>query len=245
MLTGKDLAAFVLSKIGTPYVYGAKGYNGPFTVKLLTWLIANYKSIFTTSYIAKAKKFIGRVCCDCSGLISWYTLCVLGSAQLFQKAYTRLPIANIKDFAIGTVLWKSGHVGVYVGMENGVPMCVEAKGINYGTIKSKVSDTKWQYGLTFSWISYVYDVSVAGTWKGTNPYREPAELLEYVSAKRNVINEDVKWLQWELVEAGYKLDIDGKFGTNTKKALGAYQQSCKIKKDYVCGVVTRGYLLAA
>lgn len=245
MFTGKGLAEFAISKLGTPYVYGAKGYNGPFTLALLNWLIENYKSIFTTSYIAKAKKLIGQICCDCSGLISWYTLYVLGSAQLYQKAYTRLPIASIKDFAIGTVLYKQGHVGVYIGMENGVPMCVEAKGILFGTIKSKVSDTKWQYGLTFSWISYTYEVKVAGTWKGYNPYKEPSALLVYIYSKRNVISEDVKWMQWELVEAGYNILIDGKFGTNTKKALGEFQQSCKIKKDYKCGDITRSYMKAA
>ena len=93
-----------------------------------------YKAVFTYSYQTKIrqKKLIGKVCCDCSGLISWYTNHVLGSSQLYAQAYTRLPIAKIKDFAVGTVLWKQGHVGVYIGIENGVPMCVEEKAIDYG-----------------------------------------------------------------------------------------------------------------
>lgn len=52
-------------------------------------------------------------------------------------------------------------------------MCVEAKGINYGTVKTRVSATKWQYGLTFSDVDYTYQNHVPGTWKGENPYQEP------------------------------------------------------------------------
>ena len=241
-MTGEALADFAVSKLGTPYVYGTKGADGPFTKARLNQLTTAYKEVFSLSYRAKAKKFIGKVCCDCSGLISWFTGKVLGSAQLYQKAYVRMPIARIEDFAIGTILWKKGHVGVYIGIQGAVPMCVEAKGIDYGCIKSKVSDTKWINGLTFPWLTYKYQNKIAGTWKGKNPYEEPMATIKYIKTKTNVVRQEVIWLQWELIEAGYDITMDGKFGKKTLAALKAFQQTCDINVDGICGNITKKYL---
>lgn len=249
-LTGKGLAAFAISKLGTPYVYGAKGADGKFTQTKLNWLAKSYPNVFTKSYIAKAKKLVGKVCCDCSGLISWYTKKVYGSSQLYSNANKRIPISRIKNMPIGTVLWKQGHVGVYIGEENGVPMCIEEKGINYGCVKTKVSSTKWKYGLLFSWMTYNdVETSITGTSKAANPYTVPTRTLKY-----GMVGNDVKWLQYELIEAGYTkvkvglvtktLTIDGEFGNITKVALGLFQQSAKLEKDYKCGPLTRKALIA-
>jgi len=248
-LTGGKLAQFVITKLGTPYVYGAKGAHGKFTQVRLNWLSKNYPGTFTKSYIAKAKKFIGKICCDCSGLISWYTGKEYGSSQLYSKASKRIPISQIKNIPIGTVLWKQGHVGVYIGEVNGVPMCVEAKGINYGCVKTKVSATKWKYGLLFPWITYgEVSSSVPSTSKAANPYAVPTRTLKY-----GMVGNDVKWLQYELIEAGYTkvkvglvtktLTIDGDFGKITKTALGLFQQSAKLEKDFKCGKLTRAALI--
>jgi hypothetical protein len=227
-LSGKELAVFALGKIGTPYVYGAKGADGKFTEARLNWLSKNYPSMFTTAYIAKAKKFIGKVCCDCSGLISWYTGKLLGSAQLYSAASKRGLIKDISSAPIGAVLWKSGHVGVYIG--NG--LCVEEKGIDYGCVKSYVSKTKFTHYLLFDWMDY--DSVIDVDYKELNPYKEPSKVVE-LGCK----GDDVKWVQWELVEAGYKISIDGDFGKKTKEALGKFQASCKITVDYKCGSITR------
>lgn len=247
--TGQELAAFGQSKKGTPYVYGAKGANGPLTQEQVKDLTTAYPNIFTSAYRSKISKkaLIGKVCCDCSGLISWYTGKVLGSAQLYSQAYTRLPIANIKDFAIGTVLWKEGHVGIYIGMINGVPYDVQEKGIDYGCIIQPCAKTKWQYGLTFSWMTYSYTVNLSSkaSWKETNPYAEPTTTVKYIATDVNTVKESVKWVQWELVESGYNIKIDGKFGNKTQAALEKFQASCKIEVDGKCGPDTRTHLKAA
>lgn len=259
MKTGKGMTEYAISKLGTPYFYGAKIRDGALTESKMQTMHNMYPAIVTLAYIvlARLKGQVGKVNTDCSGLIAGYRQINKGSSQLYQTAYTRLPIANIKDFAPGVVLWKSGHVGVYIGVENGVPMCVEAKGINYGTVKTKVSATKWQYGLTFADIDYTYDVKVEGTWKGTNPYKEPTvTVTSKAQAKKQGIKtyissgESVKWVQWELKQAGYDLGtsgpnkdgIDGECGTKTVKAIIAYQQSCKITADGLAGKDTRKYL---
>lgn len=238
-LNGQELAKFAESKKGTPYVYGAKGADGKFTQSKLNWLAANYPKMFTSTYLRKiaTKGLVGKVCTDCSGLISWYTGKVLGSSQMYSTAYARLPISQWQKFAVGTVVWKSGHVGVYLG--NG--LVAEAKGIDYGTVISKIGDVNWTYGLTFSYIDYTIDTPIASediTYKGTNPYTEPK-----VTLRKGNRGNDVKWLQWELVEAGYSITIDGSFGMNTQTALKKFQQSAKIEVDGVCGPATRKALI--
>lgn len=247
MGTGKELAAYAISKIGMPYFYGAKMVYGALTEAFMKQMHTSYPSIVTNSYMTKArgKGQVGKINVDCSGLIGGYRKVNIGSAQLYQQAYTRMPISKVNDFAIGTVLWKSGHVGVYIG--DGY--VVEAKGINYGVIKSKVASTKWVYGLTFSDISYDYNVKVPGTWRGSNPYSVPGTLVtSKVNAKsrgtRNYISEgeQVKWVQFELVESGYDLKIDGDCGKNTLDAIKDFQRSCKIKADGIVGPTTIKYL---
>lgn len=234
MKTGLDLVRYAESKIGTPYFYGAK--MNTLTEAMMKSLHNSYPNTVTMSYIAKARnnKQVGRINTDCSGLIGAYRGKQIGSAQLYSTAKKRLDIKNIKDFGLGTVLYKQGHVGVYVGIENGVPMCIEAKGINYGVVKTRVADTKWTYGLTFDDIDYDYEVKLPGTSKAKNPYIEPTATLTKGSK-----GEAVKWLQFELVEAGYKISIDGSFGPKTLDAVRYYQQSAKLVVDGKVGPATR------
>lgn len=63
-LTNKGLVQFIKSKIGTPYVYGMKG--AVMTAEKYNMLKKTYGSAVWDS----DKKKIGKVCCDCSGLIS-------------------------------------------------------------------------------------------------------------------------------------------------------------------------------
>ena len=94
-------------------------------------------------------------------------------------------------------------------------------------------------------------------WKGVqgaNPYKEPQVTVTSVTqARKKGIEsylsggEGVKWLQWELAEAGLltENDIDGICGPGTVTAILAYQRSCKITADGLAGKTTRKYLSAA
>lgn len=256
MKTGSGLTEYARVHLGTPYFYGAKITEGVLTENKMSTMHRLYPKVVTNAYMTKARSRgqVGKVNVDCSGLIAGYRQLNIGSYQLYQTAYTRMPISKINDFAPGTVLWKSGHVGVYIGKVNGVPMCIEAKGINYGTVQTKVSSTKWVYGLTFKDMTYSYETKVPGTWKGTNPYTEPAiTVTSAAQAKKKKITtyvstgEDVKWIQWELMEAGLltEADIDGICGRKTVAAIIKYQKSCKITADGLAGQTTRKYLAAA
>lgn len=238
MKTGIELAEYAFSKIGTPYFYGAKMHK--LTEDFMQRMKTNYPSMVGDNYIAKARKkgSVGKICVDCSGLIGAYRGKQIGSAQLYSSASKRLKMDDLECFPIGTVLWKKGHVGVYIGKEKGVPMCVEAKGIDYGTILSKVSATKWSYGLLFDDMQYSGNV-LDGTFKQNNPFVTPTS-----NVKRGDKGTSVRWVQFELVEAGYKLNIDGIFGAITEKYVREFQHSAKLEVDGIVGKNTRKALLA-
>ena len=236
-LTGKGLAAFAYSKVGTPYVYGAKGAEGPLTMDKVIRLTRSYPNIFTQKYLTKiaTRGYVGKVCCDCSVLISWYTGKPMGSSQMYSSAYARLPIKYSKYFAVGTVLWKPGHVGVYMG---GNLVC-EERGIDYGCIVSNIKNIKWQYGLTWNYIEYDINHRISDiSYKTDNPYPTPVNVLF-----RGCKGRGVKWLQWELVQAGFNLSIDGEFGPLTEFAVIEFQKSAKIEVDGEVGQGTIGALL--
>ena len=238
MLTGKGLVEYAKTKVGTPYFFGAK--MEILTNNLMATMHRRYPGTVTDDYMRKAKEKgqVGKENTDCSGLPGAYRQKQLGSAQLYQTAYTRLPVKDHAKWADGVITWRSGHVGVF-GRVDGKEYVWEAKGIDYGTIRSEFDPSKWTCGLTFYDIDYAYDEKVQGTWKAENPFPEPQQNL-----KRGAKGLDVKWLQFELAEAGYVLDLDGDFGPITDQTLRAFQKSVKIEADGICGPITRKYLKA-
>lgn len=238
-LTGQALADYAAGKKGTPYFYGSK--MAKLTESFMLQMHNSYPNTVTENYMQKArgKGQVGKVCTDCSGLVSAYTGKVLGSAQLYQQAYTRLKMSTYRSWADGVVVWRSGHVGVFFE-ENGSFYVAESKGIDSGTVVSTFDPGKWSYGLTFSWLEYYYEENVAAdaTWREVNPYKMPNETIKLGSN-----GEGVKWTQWELREAGYDLKIDGDCGSKTDKAIRAFQASCKIKVDGKVGPDTRSCLI--
>lgn len=240
-LTGKGLVSHAKSKLGTPYFYGSKMTK--LTESFMQQMHKLYPGVVTTAYMSKAraKGQVGRINVDCSGLIASYTGRNLGSAQLYSSAKKRLSVNDYKNWADGVVVWRSGHVGIFY-KEDGKYYVIEAKGINYGTVKSKFVKSQWSAGLTFNYMQYEYDtdVSINATAKTSNPYKVPTNLL-----KKGSVGEDVKWLQWELVESGYKIDVDGIFGSQTNQALVSFQKSAKIEVDGIAGKETRKALIAA
>lgn len=233
MKSGRGLADYALSKVGTPYFYGAKMQF--LTESFMEQMHRLYPSTVTDSYMAKARAYgmVGKICVDCSGLIGAYRDRQIGSAQLYATANKRLSMKDVMSFPIGTVLYKKGHVGVLVSFENGIPMCVEAKGINYGTVKTKVSATKWTDGLLFA--DMEYDTNPGKIVKKENPYEayKPTRII-----KKGCQGNDVRWVQYELQEAGYDLECDGIAGPVTDKCIRSFQLSSKLIVDGKVGTNT-------
>jgi len=140
---------YARSKIGTPYVYGTK--MEMLTREKFDWLQRTYgKDMVWDSDAGK----IGKVCCDCSGLISTYTGVIQGSAQMKTAAVACYPIDTVRVAPVGAILWQQGHVGIYAGLENGEPVYIAEDGSAANCRKNKVSKAKFTHWLLMSYIQY-------------------------------------------------------------------------------------------
>ena len=242
--SGKGLVEFAKNRIGTPYFYGAKMQI--LTEEKMQSLHKQYPSNVTLAYMALArlKKQVGKINTDCSGLIGAYREKQIGSSQLYQQAKARLAVKDYKKWANGVVCWRKGHVGVF--FHNGADcFVIEAKGINYGTVLSVFDPSKWTYGLTFSDMSYDYNDTAEYSTRRINPFPKPNR-----THKKGCKGEDVKWLQFELCEAGFEWDImshggiDGDFGATTLKCVKAFQkeEAGNLVVDGIVGLLTRSAL---
>lgn len=153
-MKAKDLVKFARSKKGTPYVYGMKG-------SLMTE--ANFNYLFNT-YGSKKVPYsdrlkIGKVCVDCSGLISWACGVVLGSSGWKAKASVCKPISTIKEAPVGALVWMDGHIGIYTGMKNRVPYYIAADGSRYGVREVPISYNRFTHWLL---VESVFTYEMAG-----------------------------------------------------------------------------------
>lgn len=167
MYTSKEFVEFVKSMDGAPYWYGTCCYKA--TQSLLTTKKQQYPKQYK-GYAAVFREAIenGAVVCDCVGLIKgffWseggkrvynyrenggnltlkYASCIndYGANGLFNYSKKSGKWGSIDTIpnVPGLVLWKNGHVGVYLG--DG--LCQQASWMNTGCYRCKVSDTKFTH----------------------------------------------------------------------------------------------------
>lgn len=197
-----DLVGWCYNKLGTPYVYGTKGAK--LTKEHISWLAKEYPSTFSADYIAKSNKFVGQHTTDCSGLISWFTGVVRGSSQYYSSAVKRYDISQLKDSMVGHALWKPGHIGIYIGVNH----CIEAKGINFGTVKTAVSSTNWTHVLQLCDIDYSKSeesTKAAGWINDNNGWRySGGDGCGYLTGWQNINNV---WYYFN-VDNGYMVSSD-------------------------------------
>ena len=145
MLTNIGLVAFVKSKLGTPYVYGMKG--AVLTAEKYLELKKLYKDLVWDS----DKNKIGKICCDCSGLISWYTGQERSSTQYKLKAKEIHSISCINTAPIGVAVWQQGHIGIYIGDGK----YIAADGSAYGVRINEIKNSKFTHWFKICDIEYI------------------------------------------------------------------------------------------
>ena len=112
--TASGLIQHCKDKLGTPYVYGAKGEV--LTQAILDRLAWENPGTYTSTYKAKAAKYIGQHCTDCSGLISWYTGRIRGSYNYQDTAVERIGVDHLDESMVGWALLEAGtHRGIHRG----------------------------------------------------------------------------------------------------------------------------------
>lgn len=207
-MTGKELVEFCRSKIGTPYVYGMKGKT--MTEANFQYLYNTYGSRFVP-YSDHAK--VGKVCVDCSGLISWACGVVLGSSQWMNRANVKKPIASLRQAPIGALVWMDGHIGVYSGMKNGVHHYIAADGSKYGVREVPISQNRFTHWLL---VESVFDYEM----EGEEMVEKDEIIVDGKKCKVNMIRKDgVTYVKTrdiaELI--GYQVGSQGKVPVLTKE----------------------------
>lgn len=143
--TAQGLIEFAKSKVGTPYVYGAKG-----TVLTLEQIRTLRRMYGSNCVWYSDDNKAGKVCVDCSGLISWYTGIVRGSGQYKETAEEVVPISQRTNDHIGWAVWMNGHIGVYLGNDT----YIAADGSAYGVRIAKLSQNRFTQLLKLCDIDY-------------------------------------------------------------------------------------------
>lgn len=139
----------------------------------------------------------------------------------------------------GLVVWRSGHVGCYLG--NGY--VIEAKGHSYGVIRSKLSDGTWKKWGKHPYIEYVGVVEPEK--KGDTVMIDLPVLKKGNKTDTTVI----KNLQILLNGKGYrdqngdKLVVDGSFGGKTQYAVQKFQANNGLSADGIVGQNTWNKLM--
>ena len=203
----------------------------------------HYGSSRTKGYMKDIEQ--GRRCADCVGMIKAFfwtngqydTDPKYGTNHCPDKSANGMialckktgKIKDIPDIP-GLVVWKSGHIGVYVGGG----YTVEMKGFDYDCQRNKVTKGPWtKWGmLPDSMISY-----------DDQPEPKPdPEPIGDRDLKNGDEGADVKELQSDLIELGYDCGpwgADGEFGDCTEMAVKQFQKDHDLEATGVYDAETR------
>ena len=227
---------------GWRYWYGTVGYKC--TTDLYNRKKKQYPSHYGDSRTSGYKKDIadGAMCADCVGVIKsfFWTSGVFGGASKYQSNNCPDTSANgmiklcknsgnigsIPDIP-GLVVWRDGHIGVYVGGG----YTIELRGFAYDCQKRKLSAGSWtRWGqLPDTMLKYLSE-------DATDPV-ERYELGDR-TLRKGMTGEDVRYLQNALISIGYdlpKYGPDADYGEETRNAVKAFQRDHDLEDDGVFG----------
>lgn len=147
MKPNKFLVEYCFNQLGRPYWYGCFGQIS--SEKLF---IAKKKQ-YPTRYVANDfQSQYGKRVHDCVGLIKgamwsetfnsvpvYDSKTDVSANQMIELCKTKGPINTIPEMP-GVVVWKTGHIGVYVGNKT----VIEAKGHAWGILQTKLDERPWE-----------------------------------------------------------------------------------------------------
>lgn len=191
--------------------------------------------------------------------LEWSKQRALGSAKVKQLARAWLQVIRAAGYECNIYCNLDWYKGTCGGLDAQYWLARYPKndtGKVVAGLKPNVGEIGWQYSSKGKVTGIAGNVDM-DQWYGSlevtpptdnpkNPYKDSGKVLKYNRLFVGIPREDVRWLQWELREKGYQLQIDGKFGPKTDLALRSYQASThKLVVDGMCGPDTRKSLMAA
>jgi cell wall-associated NlpC family hydrolase len=168
LIKASKLIDWCKQKVGNGYVYASFGQLCNFI--LLKQLQVQWGAIMGEGYYQLKKdytkgrcaKWLGKYVFDCSGLIKagrkelsgvWEDVSAQGTYDQCKK---RGPIKDMPMIPGCTVYMYSepkkrmAHVGIYIG--DGI--VIEARGVDYGVVQTKLSNRAWQHWGLLDWVTY-------------------------------------------------------------------------------------------
>ena len=203
-ITNKQLVEYVKGQIGRPYWFGCFGQKS--NASLLTAKRKQYPSYYEDADFALQ---FGQKVHDCGGLIKGAIFCdaAIDAVPKYSSKYdvdsdTMLNQCS-ESGAIGTLpeiegvlVFKKGHVGVYIGGGK----VVEARGHKYGVIESNLGDMPWTNWGKHKDIEYIVEnkaetvVPDVPTEKTTNYTVNAGDTLSGICGRFGVKMDDVvRW----------------------------------------------------
>lgn len=206
------MVEYCKAQIGKPYWYGTHGHvaseelynrlaNGEYTK---TSILSFRKDTYTKDYGLKVH--------DCSGLIKGYLFCDTKDGFYNPANYTAeidngIRYNNCKKKGYirtlpevkGLLVFKTGHVGVYIG--NG--KIIEAKGHAYGVVETELSKGYWTSWGECPYIEYVESEENPMIQELIDKYTEKVvkNALEILIKSVNDDGKESSWATKEFEEA--------------------------------------------
>lgn len=223
--TNNGLVAYAKAQLGKPYWYGTFGQKS--TASLLSQKARQYPDMYAASRQKKAlAEHLGVKVHDCVGLIKGYLWCDSAtddtptynvnqdkSANGMYNACKERGYINTLPELAGVLVFFDGHVGVYVG--NGE--VIEARGFDYGVVKTKLSARPWTRWGKCPYITY-------------EEAKKPAETPTKAETSTKPANKSAS--------VGAKVKITGKYASSSvsksagnKRAIGQTAYIVKIYED--------------
>lgn len=200
-ITNKQLVEYAKGQIGRPYWFGCFGQKA--TSSLLNAKHKQYPSYYTADDF---KNQYGQKVHDCGGLIKGAIFCDgaidavpkylskydVDSDTMLKQCSESGSIGSIPEIE-GVLVFKKGHVGVYIGDGK----VVEARGHNYGVIESNIKDMPWTNWGKHKDIEYIVEnkaETVVPTEKTTNYTVNAGDTLSGICGRYGVNMDDVvRW----------------------------------------------------
>lgn len=242
MYTGEQLAQWAEKALAMQarYWYGTCWYRA--TEDLRKRKAKQYPAHYGTARTAVYRQHIaqGRMVCDCVGLIKGFFWTGNGGhgqkyasgncPDVSADGMLRLCAVTGNLRALpekrGLVLWRKGHIGVYVGGG----WAIEARGFAYGVVRTRVAERGWQKWGQLPMLDY-------GPGQAENPPEEPEPLLRQGAKGDAVRRMQGLLLRWN-AQALARYGADGEFGGETRKWVLRFQKQAGIECDGIVGPIT-------
>jgi peptidoglycan hydrolase-like protein with peptidoglycan-binding domain len=255
MKTGEGLALFAekAAIAKTPYIYATFGQI--LTERKLSEVRRLYPERMSEKRYQYARgHYVGKRTNDCYGLVKRYkwsgggaenpslddTPIYDGSSDVnantaYQKATVKGKISTIPEVR-GLIVWKPGHVGVYLG--NG--RVAEARGFDFGTVITKLSDRPWTNW--FQEVGINYDQHPTPTPGGG--FEVKVKTLKRNADGSAMVDPNVLVFQSMMNtlkirdDDGRELVEDSHYGKRSEQACKRFQKLRGLTVDGKCGPAT-------